>query len=74
MGGAHHSWRVVEKPDVTEPHRGKGKAVTTTAILSLVLAKHKQILVGNLWALSKDITASRRDSTFIFYTGNPIFC
>lgn len=74
VGRGHHSWRIVEKPDITEPHRGKEKAVTTTGILLSVLAKHKEIVVGDLWALSKNITTSRRESTFLFYNRNPILC
>lgn len=78
MGGqgkrGRHDWRVVEKPDGTEPNRGKGKAVTMLAVLLSVLAKHKEILVGDLGALSKNITTSRRESTFVFYDGNPMLC
>lgn len=66
--GGHHSWRVVEKPDVTEPHGGR----YNNSLIST--CKHKEILVGDLWALSKNITTPRRESTFLFYNGNPILC
>lgn len=68
--GRHH-WRVVEKPDMTAPNRGKTARAAAT-VLSVLANTELWLVTTGLY--QKNVTICRRESTFIFYKGNPILC